>query len=178
MKSKIHHNIVLGMDPSGSYLEGYGTTGWCVVDCNTLQVLECGDIYAKDYRTRVDYWQAHTIKIRELRGKYHDLKVLSIEQYILYPGKAAEQSLSQLETPRLLGILELWCAKAHIEYFTRNAIVAKKRWTDEILVKKGILEQRGTKLYAAGRMTNDHIRDSIRHAIHFSVFENGGEKDD
>jgi hypothetical protein len=174
MKSSTKHKYVLGMDPSGNFEEGYGTTGWCVQDCDTLEIVECGDISARDFKSRTEYHQAHIRLIQQMRLKYKPLKVLSIEDYVLYPNRSREQSLSKMETPRLLGVLEYWCMTAHMEYFTRNAVTAKKRWTDEILVRKHILESKGDKLFAAGRITNDHIRDSIRHATHFSVFENGG----
>lgn len=176
MKSKTKHKYVLGMDPSGNFEEGFGTTGWCIMDCDTLEVLECGEICAREFKSRPEYHQEHIRLLQRMRAKYKPLKVLSIEDYILYPNRSKEQSLSKLETPRLLGVLEYWCMTAHMEYFTRPAVTAKKRWTDEILIRKGILEQKGNHLLAAGHTTCDHTRDSIRHAAHFSVFENGGER--
>ena len=96
----------IGMDPSGAYHEGKGTTGWCVLNNRTNELLEVGTLSAKDYPTDNEYWKAHTNLIRSLVRRYGHSTALSIEDYILYKNQAMAQVNSQMETVQLLGIIK------------------------------------------------------------------------
>lgn len=170
---------VLGMDPSGSFNEGKGTTGWCLLDTESLEVLRIGSIAAKQWSSDRKYWAYHRHLIKYILCTMHQDAALSIEDYILYKNKALSQSQSTLETVQLLGFLKMVCYDEHIPYYTRNASIAKKRWTNDIMVRKGIIVKLPDGQYALPNSIKPlcgHELDSIRHALHFAVFENGKEK--
>ena len=102
------YKYTMGIDPSGAFKEGSGTTGWCVLDNATNKLLEVGTIAAKDYKCYHDYWEAHTNLIKQLTKRYNNMAV-SIEDYILYKSHAMDQVNSQLETVQLLGITKQFC---------------------------------------------------------------------
>ena len=167
------YRYTLGIDPSGAFKEGSGTTGWCVLDNKTNKLLKVGTVAAKDYSTYHDYWDAHIKLIKQLNKKYSNMAV-SIEDYILYKNHAMSQVNSQLETVQLLGIIKHFCWSYAIDYYIRPAVAVKKRWADNILLYKGILIMSGRHYTVPGTKQTvcEHERDAIRHAIHFNTFEN------
>lgn len=171
MKKK--YRYTMGIDPSGAFHEGKGTTGWCVLDNRTNKLLQVGTISAKNYDTDIEYWDAHLERIDKIHRKYKSLAI-SIEDYILYKNHAMAQVNSQLETVQLLGIIKYHCFISNLEVFIRPAVAVKKRWTDEILLYKGILEKVGARYTVpdSKQTVCEHERDSIRHAVHFNTFEN------
>lgn len=171
MKKK--YRYTMGIDPSGAFKEGKGTTGWCVLDNRTNSILRIGTISAKDYNTEVEYWDAHIDKIKWVRRHYKSLAI-SIEDYILYKSSAMAQVNSQLETVQLLGIIKHFCYFNNLKVFIRPAVAVKTRWSDNILIRKNIIRKVGTRymLPDSKQIICDHERDSIRHAIHFNTFEN------
>ena len=80
-----------------------------------------------------------------------------VEEYILYAQKAAAQINSHFETSQLIGVIRLYCWQNNIPVFSRPAARAKPRWTDEILVHKGILSEEDVV-----NGYSPHIKDSIR----------------
>lgn len=167
------YRYTMGIDPSGAFKEGKGTTGWCVLDNKTNTLLKVGTISAKDYKTDNEYWEAHICLIKQLTKKYPNMAV-SIEDYILYKNHAMDQVNSQLETVQLLGIIKHFCWSYALDYYIRPAVAVKKRWADNILVHKGILvlEKRHYVAPKVKQQVCEHERDAIRHAVHFNTFEN------
>ena len=166
---------VLGIDPSGNFKEGAGTTGFVLL--NELgEPVDHWPVKASKYLSRLEYWDAVTASIftAEERAKEagHPL-VVAMEDYYLYAHKAHCQINSELETPRLLGILEYMLWKNNIKVLLRNASVAKNRWPDKILIFKGYLTVSGTKTghLCAGKVINHHAKDALRHAVHCYYFE-------
>lgn len=162
---------ILGIDPSGNYNEGKGTTGWVLLDTVTNKIITFGSITATDYQNIYDYWDAHIVLIDELAG-YHPSVV--IEDYRLYHNRAMNQVNSQLETPRLIGVLTYECYKRNYKIALQTAVSVKTRWSDTLLVKKGFMKEKNKRYYIQDRRVSDHIRDALRHAVHLSVF--GKEK--
>lgn len=160
--------LVLAIDPSGSYYEGKGTTGWALFDSKTRLLLDYGNIKAADYSTVNDYYQAVSILIKP--GMH-----VVIEEYLLYANKAKQQINSKMETSKLIGYLQMYCFSKGVKYTMQLAGEVVKRWADHILVHKGIIKQANGKLrnmyYALGRITNDHERDAMRHAMHYITFK-------
>ena len=167
------YRYTMGIDPSGAFHEGKGTTGWCVLDNRTNKVLRIGTISAKEYKTNVEYWQAHLEKIAWISKHYKSLAI-SIEDYILYKNHAMSQVNSQLETVQLLGIIKYHCFLHNLDYFIRPAVAVKKRWSDDILLHKEIVIKVGARFMLPDKkeVICEHERDSIRHALHFNTFEN------
>ena len=157
--------IILAMDPSGAFNEGKGTTGYSIWAYNegNYKLLNIGQIVATDFTTSQDYYNAH---ISLLHATKPD--VLVIEDYLLYAHKAKQQIGSKMETPKLIGIIEYECARLNIEVTMQRALDLKKRWNDNILIYKGILEKHSNHYCALGnKSVSKHIRDSIRHGIHY-----------
>ena len=48
---------VIGIDPSGSFHEGKGTTGICVYDKQTDTVIDLQCVYAEKYETIEEYFE-------------------------------------------------------------------------------------------------------------------------
>ena len=167
------YRYTMGIDPSGAFHEGKGTTGWCVLDNRTNTLLRVDTISAKDYDTAEEYWQAHIDQIKWVHRHYKCLAI-SIEDYILYKTSAMAQVNSQLETVQLLGIIKHYCYFNNLRYFIRPAVAVKTRWSDKILLHKGIIGKTGSRYTVPGSRQTicEHERDSIRHAIHFNTFEN------
>lgn len=157
--------IILAMDPSGSFTEGKGTTGYSIWAYNNMEykLLNIGQIAATDYNSQQDYWQAHIDLLKHIKPD-----TLVIENYLLYAHKAMQQTGSKMETPKLIGIIEYECSKLNIQTEFQKAVDVKKRWNDEILVYKGLLVKEGNH-YTIGnnKSVSRHIRDSIRHGIHY-----------
>lgn len=169
------YKYTIGIDPSGAYAEGKGTTGWCVLDNQTNTLLQVGTIAAKNYSINHAYWDAHLQLLEQLQKQYGDSIAISIEDYILYKNHAMAQINSQMETVQLLGIIKHYCFQNALPYFIRPAVAVKKRWADNILVYKNIIAKIGRHYVAPCDPTKqlcDHERDAIRHAIHFNTFEN------
>ena len=167
------YKYTLGIDPSGAYKEGKGTTGWCLLNNKNNKLTAVGTIKASDYESAHLYYRKHLLMIDQLNKKYKGMAV-SIEDYILYRASAMAQVNSQLETVQLLGIIKYFCKEHDIPLFIRPAVAVKKRWADDILVYKGVILKVGARYMLPNKhqVICEHERDSIRHALHFNTFEN------
>lgn len=154
---------VLSFDPSGNFTEGKGTTGYSVSLDNHLPV-KLGDIRAEGFSHRQAYWFDH----RNLIEVEHP-DVVVIESYRLFGHKSKEQSGSSLETPQLIGYLEMVCYEMNIPTFLQDPST-KQRHADLILLKTGIIEKKGNKIYYKGELTNLHQRDALRHDLYFRKY--------
>lgn len=175
MVSNKMYQYTIGIDPSGAFAEGKGTTGWCVLDNRSNTILQVGTVAAKDYATAHEYWDAHLTLLKSLLKQYGFSTAVSIEDYVLYKNKATAQINSTMETVQLLGIIKHYCFQYAIPYFIRPAVAVKIRWTDDILVHKGCIVKLNKHYIIPGDPTRklcEHERDSIRHAMHFNAFEN------
>ena len=65
----MNYNYILAIDPSGSYNEGKGTTGWCILDAKRRDVSAVGALSAKDYESIQEYWKAHTDLMESMQRK-------------------------------------------------------------------------------------------------------------
>lgn len=150
----------VSFDPSGNFAEGKGTTGIAVGLEGSLPH-RLADISAKDYESKHAYWFAHKEFIEET---FPDLII--IESYKLFGHKSKQQIGSSLETPQLIGYLEMVAYEMGIPVVFQDPST-KQRHTDEILVKLNILEKRGGKFYFKGELTNLHKRDALRHYLYY-----------
>lgn len=163
MKSR----YILAFDPSGNFKEGKGITGWCLLDTETKKVAKFGYISAAMYPHQQAYWDAHITLIDSLAGY---APAIVVEDYLLYYNRADNQINSRLETPQLIGVIKYECYKRGITVNIQTAVSVKTRWSDDTLVKKGYLKKQGRSYYIGGVLVSDHIKDSIRHAVHFATF--------
>jgi hypothetical protein len=157
---------ILSIDPSGNFTEGKGKTGWVLFseggrDGTTFTF---GTIKAEDYQTRVDYWYAVAIKIAIEKPA-----ALVVEDYRLYNTPAtgaAVQSFSQLETPRLLGVIEQTAVMNGIPIVFQMANVTKP-YTDDKLAKLNLLTKEKNRWWFRGNALNDHERSALRHLLRY-----------
>jgi RNase H-fold protein (predicted Holliday junction resolvase) len=151
---------VLAFDPSGNFDEGEGTSGYSIsLDGNMPHKL--GEIKASDYKIRQHYWFAHK-KLIEQTFPDH----VVIESYRLFGNKSKEQIGSSLETPQLIGYLEMVCYELNIPVYLQDP-TTKSRHADDVLIKAGVIEKKGGKHYYRGELTNLHMRDALRHDLYF-----------
>lgn len=173
-----NYKYILALDPSGSFLEGKGTTGWCVLRIADRKIVAYGTITAKNFQNRQLYWSKHKELILKANEHYEKLVVV-FEDYFLYANQALKQVNSRMETSQLLGVLKFLMDELEIPYYIQTAAEVKTRWADKVLLWKKILFLTPSKHFVTDPTKNDiingHIRDAIRHAIHFSMF--GGKYD-
>ena len=173
---------VIGVDPSGNFVEGKGTTGIAVYDIKTDKILRVDYISAKFASEQVQYWEMVIERLGDLVGKYGTKKcALAVEDYLLYANTAKAQINSTFETPQLIGVIK-YVFKGVCPVLFRNANTAKTRWTDDLLVrKKYLLVDKKLGYYIInedGETTQviEHSRDAVRHAIYCGKFEIKGGK--
>lgn len=163
---------ILALDPSGAFDEGAGTTGYCLMN-NQQQIIYTGDIRALSYQDAMTYWKAHLTLIDQIKEQYPDLTIV-VEDYLLYAHKANEQINSRMETVQLIGILKYYCYDKSIPMYTQMAVEVKKRWADNILQHKQIIQRkgRGWQTVVGMQSIDRHALDAIRHAMHYATFYN------
>lgn len=170
---------ILALDPSGNFKEGKGTTGWCIFDCANMRITKTGFISAHNFKTMQDYWNAH-IELLDKTIKRYGVEncCVVIEDYLLYASQTATQINSRMETPKLIGVLQLWCYNHQVFYWMQNASDVKKRWANDILHYKGYIKQykNGYRIPTEKEQLNRHCLDSIRHAVHYATFRNRKEQ--
>lgn len=173
-------DYVLGIDPSGSFIEGKGTTGWCLFNRKLNKVTRCGSISATQYKTQEAYWIAHKCLIERYIEYTKNNMAVSVEDYRLYSNSARSQINSTLETSQLIGVIKVLCYIRGIKLYMRMAVAVKKRWADSILCHNNYIYKIGTAYFTECKSEHlcDHERDAIRHAVHCAMFElekkNGG----
>ena len=175
-QTKIYYRYILALDPSGSFYEGKGTTGWCVFDTKENKFITCGSLFAKDYKSAEEYWDSvidlinYWIKIIN-----HKDIILVCEDYLLYATKLQDQINSRMETCKLIGAIQWHCYVKDIPYYMQTASEVKTRWSNKILEHKGYIRQyrRGYTLTSGLTETyTHHTLDAVRHAIHYATFRN------
>ena len=170
---------VLALDPSGNFLEGKGTTGWCVFDCLDDRVTIVGEIAAATVLSFEEHWAAHLALIDSVVTRYGVENVhIVIEDYLLYHSKAQSQTNSRMETPQLLGVLKFHCWMNSIDYSLQTANEVKERWANEVLQHKGYIKKdgRGYESPLGHKPLSRHSADAVRHAVHFATFKNAKEQ--
>jgi hypothetical protein len=93
--------------------------------------------------------------------------VLIVEDYRLYNTAAtgaAVQSFSQMETPRLLGIIEQTAQMNSIPIVFQMASTTTP-YSDDKLQKLGIIKKEKNRWWFRGTAINDHERSSLRHLL-------------
>ena len=123
-----------------------------------------GDIQSEHFSSRQAYWYDHKNLI-----EVENPDVCVIETYKLFGHKSKQQIGSQLETPQLIGYLEMVCYELGIEVVYQDP-TTKQRHADDVLIKTGVIEKRGNKLYYKGELTNLHKRDALRHNMFYQKY--------
>ena len=164
---------IIGVDPSGSYNEGKGTTGLVILNSEGKLELHT-TVNAQDYPSQLAYWSAvlDTLEVFALTKK----AVLSVEDYVLYATSAKAQINSEMETSKLIGAITMLAYNLNIPMYIRNASQVVNRWNNEILVHKNLIHKQGNRYTDdTGAPINRHCLDALRHAVHCYYFEVGKE---
>lgn len=157
------------IDPSGSYNEGKGHTGISIIEDFKWDTLKTYSIAAKDYNERLLYWKAiiNTV-IKDAKNTYVIIESFVNRNNGFLIGKMPE-------TPLLIGALVWELEQLNIPYKFQSPSQAKSRFKDEHLdryipnfVIKGT--DRGNLFYLNGKLTNDHVRDSLKHLLYFQKY--------
>ena len=168
------YNYILAFDPSGSWREGKGITGWVLMDADE-NLLGRGYIPARDYSCPEEYWDAHLDVLMKYHRRYKGELIVVIEDYVLYRDRSENQTNSQMETCRLIGVILWKCWRSKQPYSLQLAATVKHRWSDELLLREGIIYKDGRNLiHTASNMSLGliHTRDAFRHAQHYAVCRN------
>lgn len=154
--------VFVSLDISGNFQEGKGTTGVCI---KKDERLELSELKAADYNSAEEYWDAHISLIQQ----YFPDRLI-IEGYRLYHHRgqsASAQANSVMETSQLLGVLRTAAHSLEIPVTIQYAADIKKRWSERVLTHLGYLEQKGKRYYFNGKPTSAHMRDALKHMLHF-----------
>lgn len=166
---------VIGVDPSGSFNEGKGTTGIAVYDIKKDKIVEIRTVCATKYNCLEQYIDANWQVLNELCSDYTSTKeraMVCIEDFLVYAANATAFTHSKMETCQLLGHLKTQMWRWEIPYLIEPASAVKTRWSNDILVYKGYVEQKGKSYYhpcIRGPLAT-HMLDAIRHAVHCGKF--------
>lgn len=164
------NKIVLALDPSGNFYEGKGTTGWCA--SRDGYIFRAGQISSAEHSTQMEYW-AEVIKlIKDLKEEFYEITVVC-EDYRLYASASQAQINSNLETPQLIGAIKWVCYRMKIPIVFQMAAEVKGRWSNEVLLKKGIIfRTRSNESFKLGQLIlHRHSMDAVRHCLHYNTFK-------
>lgn len=156
------------IDPSGSYNEGKGHTGIAIIEDFKWKTLEVYSLSAKDYTDRHLYWK----DIIRIATKYPKCYVV-IENFVIRNNGFLIGKMP--ETPLAIGAIIWELEELNVPYEFQTATAVKSRFKDENLgryipnfVIKGT--DRGNLFYLNGKLTNDHIRDALKHLVYFQKY--------
>lgn len=161
---------ILAIDPSGNWNQkrGKGRTGFAVQFEN--QLIRTHEINGHNYDSKMKYWNAIFSYI-----SFIDPEKVFCEEFVLYKHKAEQQSWDSMDTPRLLGVFEYLFYLKETDFILQQASLVKPRWTNEILLHKGIIIPYGnTKAFSLPDVKSrlsDHELDAIRHLMHGITFK-------
>lgn len=107
--------VYLALDPGDN-------TGWCTFDAN-------GEIVNQGLCSNLDGRESLYNLLQEMHKEVR-LKLVICENYALFPWKSKEQSWSDLNTPRVIGVIEYWCylTKIELELQPPNIKMIAYRW--------------------------------------------------
>lgn len=165
---------VIGIDPSGAFNEGKGTTGIAVYDKQEDKFTDVLAVCAADCSSIEQYFWDNWIAITELYNRYRLFGcVVSVEDFLVYATHAATFTNSRMETCQLLGFLKAMLYNTGIKYYMRPASAVKKRWANTILAHNGYIKMVGASCFhplVDGPLAT-HMLDAMRHAVHCGLFE-------
>jgi hypothetical protein len=153
------------IDPSGNFNSGKGKTGVSYIiyddEKNELMwdTLRLDTVSAKDYKSRHEYWA-------EIMKKAHGANQVIIESFMIRTDGFLMGTMP--ETIMLIGALTWELEKDKIPYIFQTPSQAKVRFKDEILLRKvPNMTYLNNRYYLNGKMTNDHVRDSLKHLLYY-----------
>ena len=160
----------IGVDPSGAFNEGKGTTGIAVYDKKEDKIVYIDSVCADHYAKFASFFYETYTKLYGL-AKHYEAPIM-IEDFVVYATHATTFTNSKMETCQLLGYLKTMCFTDNIRYMLEPASAVKTRWSNSVLVHKHYVDCIGASCFhplIEGRALMTHELDAIRHAV------NGGK---
>ncbi|WP_322154478.1 hypothetical protein [Paratractidigestivibacter sp.] len=154
------------MDPSGSFDEGKGHTGVCILEDDDWEHMRSYSIAAKDFKTRCEYWKAHVNLITTNPDATFVVESFMIRSDGFLVGKMPE-------TIRLIGVMQYFMDCFDIKYAFQTPVMAKARFKDEALPKyiPGLTHDvKKKRYYLYGNVINDHMRDAMKHLLYYKKY--------
>ena len=162
-------DLIIALDPSGNFTEGKGTTGWCV--SNGDFIFAAGQVYAAEYRSQMEYWEAVLDIIRKNIQRESKSLTVVCEDYRLYASASEAQINSNLETPQLIGVIKFFCHTYGIPIVMQMASEVKNRWSNEVLLELGKIQKDGRAYRIGSIPLSNHSLDAVRHCLHYAQFK-------
>lgn len=164
---------ILGIDPSGSFHEGKGTTGLAVLDSVKNKIIYTGYIFANNFGSQEEYFQAHLQWILDSVQRYDRDCVISLEDYVIYSTHARSHINTHCETSQLIGLLKWFIWTINIKLNMRPAAAVMNRFSNKILEHAGYIYQEKGRWYTPGKDTPlyEHEIDAIRHCVYCYKFD-------
>ena len=155
--------MVLAIDPSGNFKEGKGTSGLVLGTNEKNFVLKSLiTIKAKHFITQEQYYQAIENHIKNPL-----VKVVVIEDFILYGSKAPALTGSRLETSKLIGRLEAFALRLNKKVVLQTASRAKSRWPNDLMARHNFIIIKGKRKYYQNILLNRHTLDAFKHFLFY-----------
>lgn len=153
------------IDPSGSFNEGKGHTGVAIMEDEDWDSLKVYSIAADKFTTRYNYWNYIMCIIKK-----YSTAVVIIESFMIRNNGFLTGKMP--ETIRLIGAMEYFMDKFNVKYLFQTPSQAKARFKDDDLCKyiPEFEKRTNGKYYLKGKMTNDHIRDALKHLLYFHKY--------
>lgn len=158
------------IDPSGNFNSGKGKTGISYIqyDDATNQLLwdtlRLDTVSAKSFNTRHEYWA-------EIMRKAHGANKVIIESFMIRTEGFLMGTMP--ETIMLIGALTWELEKDKIPYTFQTPSQAKVRFKEEVLLRKVpklTYNSVTNRYYLDGKLTNDHVRDSLKHLLYYVTY--------
>ena len=157
------NKFIIALDPSGNYENGKGGTGIAAItEINKVRKIITGTIWAKNYRTKEEYYTAITSKVDTLLSKVQPTQkpLVVIENFKLQAHKAAAQTNQTLETSELIGRLEHHLNLKDVKC-VRQQNTVKGRWKRKELITKELQYLEIT----IKTPDSPHAWDALRHLL-------------
>lgn len=121
----------------------------------------------------MEYWTA-VLKLIKDTSKSEGLASLTVvcEDYRLYASASEAQINSNLETPQFIGAIKWFCYVNHIPIVMQMAAEVKTRWSNEVMMNKGLLGTDSRNRYHMSNLIlSNHSLDAVRHLLHYITFK-------
>ncbi len=152
------YETIIAIDVSGNWNKNEkGGTGIAFI--GGWKKIEDLTVWAKDYSSKIEYWEAIFDKLWIEEDEEDDTLVI-IEDFKLQGGKASTMTNQQMQTSELIGFLEAKLDELGITH-VRQANTIKSRWPKKLLTEE-IEAIFGIKDY---KPSSRHAVDAVRHLI-------------
>lgn len=159
------------VDPSGSFNEGKGHTGIAVMYDDDWDTISVKDFYAKDYKSRYDYWKDVIEYITVGHSVLGFETKVIIESFVVRTNGFLMGKMP--ETIQFIGAISYELDRWKIPYMFQTPSQAKTRFKDDVLPNwiPGFERRDNGRYYLNDKCINDHMRDALRHLLYFKKYK-------